>query len=163
MSKGKATGPQTSAEIQADIEARRAELDALDEQRREARNAIRRAERAAEKAAAREAREREAVLGLGIVAELRALGVGDDELAFAGVVAKLARHRSQVAGRPRGDGVGARRPPPQGGGGQGRGPSRVRCRLARAPGSARRCARRGGALAPRPPAWAAKGFVRRAR
>lgn len=91
MSKGKAKGPQTSAEIQADIEARRAELDALDEQRREARNAIRRAERAAEKAAAREVRERDAALGLGIVAELRALGVGDDELAFAAVVAKLAR------------------------------------------------------------------------
>lgn len=47
MSKGKAKGPQTSAEIQADIEARRAEL--------------------------------------------RALGVSEDELAFAGVVARLAR------------------------------------------------------------------------
>lgn len=91
MSKQKASGPQTAAEMRDQIAADKAALDALDEERRERRNAIRRAERAAEAAEKREARERDAALGLGIVAELRALGVRDDELAFAGVVASFAR------------------------------------------------------------------------
>lgn len=88
---------KTAAEIQAEIDAQKAELDAMDEQRRAARAALRKAEKAKAQAEAREAHERDISRGLALVGELREMGVTDDEMPFVGGVIRHAREQCSTS------------------------------------------------------------------